>query len=166
MTEGMSGDLGGLTGDSDGGATGQMVITSLRKPQFLLTAAAAQLLTGSDAVHLPVNVVDGSGAGANGEAAQAASAPATVPIETAEAGTAVKAALVAGPPSARAGYSGLVKQCRRCGIERPTKDFHRQQSRPDGLYSYCVFCASEYKQARKLSRSQHVEVRTLPVHTA
>jgi hypothetical protein len=31
------------------------------------------------------------------------------------------------------------------------------------LYSYCVFCAAEYKQARKLSRMREQEPPPLPV---
>ncbi len=58
---------------------------------------------------------------------------------------------------------GPMKRCRRCGTDRPTTEFHRQQSRPDGLYSYCVFCAAEYKQARKLSRMREQEPPPLPV---
>lgn len=46
----------------------------------------------------------------------------------------------------------VMKQCRRCGETRPASEFHRQQSRPDGLYSYCIYCASEYKLERKLNR--------------
>ena len=56
-----------------------------------------------------------------------------------------------------------MKRCRRCGKDRPTTEFHRQQSRPDGLYSYCVFCAAEYKQARKLSRMREQEPPPPPV---
>ena len=58
---------------------------------------------------------------------------------------------------------GPTKRCRRCGTDRPTSEFHRQQSRPDGLYSYCVFCAAEYKQARKLNRQREQEPLPPPV---
>ena len=61
---------------------------------------------------------------------------------------------------------GPTKRCRRCGTDRPTSEFHRQQSRPDGLYSYCVFCAAEYKQARKLSRMREQEPPPPPVCVA
>lgn len=173
--EGTSGDMGGcVTGDSDGGASGRLIVTREQTPQFVLTAAALQLHTGSVAPpQLPGSAAESAGTSSKEVQAAGSERPAEGPAEavvghltvataaaTAPApATAVAAA--AAPPAAPAGYAGLVKQCRRCGIERPTKDFHRQQSRPDGLYSYCVFCASEYKQARKLSRSQreHAEVR-------
>jgi hypothetical protein len=37
-------------------------------------------------------------------------------------------------PAGEAAAAGPTKVCRRCAVERPTTEFHRQLSRPDGLY--------------------------------
>lgn len=46
------------------------------------------------------------------------------------------------------------KYCPRCGQVRPTSQFYKNQSKPDGFDSYCKDCAREYRSNPDMRAAQ------------
>lgn len=45
-----------------------------------------------------------------------------------------------------------LKRCARCEVTQPVDQFHRDQSRPDGLYSYCLSCCAGHRDQNREQR--------------
>ena len=47
----------------------------------------------------------------------------------------------------------MLKQCRRCGIEKDSAQFSPQKGGKHGLHTFCKPCFADYQRERRLARN-------------